>query len=101
MEFEGGENRGEAARAAAREMLAEDYHLLVSSCAHLVENVLEAVQANPAYDVRGFTVRETRALRDTIIPRGQFSRIARQEGGDDTPSPIQQAWAERSARDGR
>ena len=101
VEFEGGANRGPAARAAATAIVNETYDVLQSSCAHVVQGALQAVQANSAYGVEGFSVRETVAFRGVIRPNAQFSRVEQQEGADDRPSDAQRAWAARSATDGR
>lgn len=100
VEFEGGADRGDAARAAARGILGETYDVLQSSCAHNVQAVLEAVQENPAYGITGFDIRETVAFRGTIRPEVQFGEVGRQEGHDDVRSEAQLAWERRSEHDG-
>lgn len=96
----GNDARGAAAVAGAEAILREDYHVLRSSCAHVVEAALEGA------GVEGFMVRSRatpnpfdgdRQERIGIIPRIQFGRLERLEVGDDDPSAAQTEWERRSA----
>ena len=104
IEFEGGPDRGADARAAAEAVLDEDYDVIQSSCAHVVEAALEAA------GVPGFSMTMTRAAfsrgdttptlvevdRTSIVPRAQFRNAQRLEGADDVKSHAQIDWELRS-----
>lgn len=103
VEFEGGADRGDAARAAAEGILREPYDVLTSSCASTVEAALQAVQSNPDYGISGFQIHESYLARmpwTAIRPEVQFTELGRQEGGDDVRSDAQLAWERRSEHDG-